>query len=274
MRYKLFAPFAVVGFVILLSACGPSDSQIATAVAQTESAKPTNTATPAPTPTHTPEPTRTPTPTIEPTPTIAFADVILGTYSNIEVVFRDTFEQTLSGFSPSGWQADGKRPYVRNNAKIEIAGSTVAYFEKETLTLNEAVILRFQFAPKSNFTMGIDGVRQGQRIPASQPGFRSITMEFRNSPLAYYNTDQNRYFSRFEGNLKLAPDVWYMYTLGFAGGKNFIIKIWDPENPSMMLTHKRQAEDMTNVNIFIMWLDEGARVYIDEFTIIKFSELK
>lgn len=79
--------------------------------------------------------------------------------------------------------------------------------------MNEVVIVRFRFAPGSNFTIGIDGLRQGQRIPAFQPGFRSVSIEFRNSPLAFYVREQNHYYARFEGDLKLLPDICIRWAL-------------------------------------------------------------
>ncbi len=264
----------VLVLLLLLSACSPSEAQVATAIAQTETAKPTATFTPQPTATQTPEPTRTSTPTLEPTPTLVLPDVVRETYSDIDVIYRDDFGSNLLGLSPTGWHTDGERVYTTNEASLEINGrSVVAYLDSPTISANEAVIVRFKFSPGSHFTIGIDGLRQDQRIPAFQPGFRSISIEFKNSPLAYYVREQNHYYARFEGNLKLLPDIWYMYTQGFAPGKQFVIKIWDPENPNNVLTHTRQVDDMTNENIFIMWVEQGSRLFIDDLTFIKFSQL-
>ena len=101
-------------------------------------------------------------------------------------------------------------------------------------------------------------------------------MEFHNGPMVYFNSEQNRdpTPTRFEGDLKLLPEVWYMYTLGFAEGKQFIIKVWDPENPENVLVYQDQVEDMRNMNIFIMWVDRNDILQIDDFTVINFSELK
>jgi hypothetical protein len=269
MKCKLLTTVSLVTLLFLLSACSPSDAQIATAIARTEIAKPTGT--------FTPEPTPTLTPTIEPTPTLVLSDVVKQTYADIEVIDRQDFgdNSNLSSFSPAGWNADGKKLYTTSSYSLKIDGqNSVAFYEKETISVNKAVIVRFKFTPQSSFTIGIDGIRQGKRIPASQPGFRSVTTEFRNSPLAFFNSEQNRYYTRFDGDLKLVPDVWYMYTLGFGQGKQFVIKIWDPENPEKVLVHRKQVDDMTNVNIFIMWVDQNDILYIDDFTIIKFSELK
>jgi hypothetical protein len=277
MKRKLFTIVILAILLFLLSACGVSDAAIATAIAQTEAAKPTSTFTPEPTSTQTPEPTQTLTPTIEPTPTLALPDVVQQTYADIEVIVRQDFgdASNLSSFSPGGWNADGEKLYTTSDFALEINGrNSVAFHQDELISLNKAVILRFQFAPQSIFSIGIDGAALGQRIPAAQPGFRSVTMEFRNGPMAYFNTAQNRYPTRFEGDLKLLPEVWYMYTLGIAQDKQFIIKVWDPENTEKVLVYQDQVNDMPNTNIFIMWVAQNNTLHIDDFTIIKFSELK
>ena len=277
MKHKLFTTVCQIIFLLLLSACAPSDSDIATAIAQTEAAKPTSTFTPEPTATQTPAPTQTLTPTLEPTPTLALPDVVQQTYADIEVILRQDFGDTLNrtAFSPVGWNADGEKLYTTSDAVLEINGrNSVAFHQGELLSMNEAVILRFRFAPQSTFSIGIDGAAFGQRIPAFQPGFRSLAMEFRNSPRVLFNSERNSYPTRFEGDLKLLPEVWYMYTLGFAEGKQFIIKVWDPENPEKVLVYREQVNDMRDRNIFIIWVDRNDTLHIDDFTIIKFSELK
>ena len=278
MKHKPFTTVCHVIFLLLsLSACAPSDAEIAAAIAQTETAKPTSTFTPQPTSTHTPTPTQTLTPTLEPTPTLALPDVVQQTYTDMKVILRQDFGDNLNlaAFSPTGWNADGEKLYTTSDAALEINGrNSVAFHAYEMISPNEAVILRFRFAPQSTFSIGIDGAALGQRIPAFQPGFRSVTMEFRNSPLVYFNSDTNHDYTRFEGDLKLLPEVWYMYTLGFADGKQFIIKVWDPEKPEKVLVYREEVNDMRSENIFIIWVDRNDILQIDDFTIIEFSELK
>lgn len=74
MKYKALIRYRVTILFLLLSACSPSEAQIATAIAETEFAKPTVTGTPEPTstPTPPPAPTQTFTPTIEATPTFLY----------------------------------------------------------------------------------------------------------------------------------------------------------------------------------------------------------
>ena len=67
MKHKLFTILSLAILLFLLPACGASEADIATAIAQTETAKPTSTftstSTPEPTSTQTPEPTQTLWPT-------------------------------------------------------------------------------------------------------------------------------------------------------------------------------------------------------------------
>ena len=170
MKRKLFTIVGLAIFLFLLSACGASDADIATAIAQTEAAKPTSTFTPEPTSTQTPEPTQTLTPTLEPTPTLALPDVVQQTYADIKVILREDFGDNLNlaAFSPAGWSADGEKLYTTSDAALEINGrNSVAFHAYEMIGPNEAVIIRFQFAPQSTFSIGIDGAALGQRIPAA-----------------------------------------------------------------------------------------------------------
>lgn len=245
----------VLVLFLLLSACSPSEVQVATAIAQTEHAQPTATFTPEPTATQTPEPTQTLTPTLEPTPTLALPDLVQQTCADIEVILQQDFgdKVDLGTCSPVGWNADGERLFTTGDDALEIIGrNNVAFYQDELISLNEAVVLRFRFAPQATFSIGIDGAVLGARIPAFQPGFRSITMEFRNRPRVLFNAERNSYPARVEGDLQLLPEVWYMYTLGFAEGKQFVLKVWDPENPENILVYQDQVDEMRNVNIFIM----------------------
>ena len=75
----------VIVLLLLLAACSPSDAQIATAIAQTELAKPTATVTPEPTatPTQTATPTKRPTSTPKPTNTSTWDRYKPGTIGQI-----------------------------------------------------------------------------------------------------------------------------------------------------------------------------------------------
>ena len=277
MKRKMITYIGLAIFFLFLSACSAPAAPIPPTATGTTPPEPTKTLTPEPTATATPPPTETLTATIEPTPTLALSDVVQQTYLDIQVIYKQDFGDNLNlaPFSPVGWQADGEKLFTTSDAALEINGrNTVAFYADETITLKEAVVLRFKFTPQSSFSIGIDGASRGKRIPAFQPGFRSVTMDFRNSPLVFFNSDLNHYYTRFEGDLKPQPDIWYMYTLGFAQGKEVVIKVWDPENPEKILSYRKQVAEMPNANLFIMWVNQNDKLFIDDFTIITFSALK
>ena len=130
MKHKLFTIVSFAILLFLLPACGASEADIATAIAQTEAAKPTNTFTPEPTSTQTPTPTQTLTPTLEPTPTLALPDVVQQTYADIKIILRQDFGDNLNlaAFSPAGWNADGEKLYTTSDAALEINGRNSVAF--------------------------------------------------------------------------------------------------------------------------------------------------
>jgi hypothetical protein len=78
-------------FILLLASCGPSESSISTAMAETEIAKPSET----PRPTHTSTPTQIPTPTETMEP--KRGDSFSSSYSELEDYFQEEgLEKTLS----------------------------------------------------------------------------------------------------------------------------------------------------------------------------------
>lgn len=87
MKCKELVIVRVIVLFLLLSACSPSEAQIATSIAQTEMAKPTATFTPEPTatPTQTAIPTKRPTSTPEPTNISTWDRYKPGTIGNLGV---------------------------------------------------------------------------------------------------------------------------------------------------------------------------------------------
>ena len=115
MNHRLL--FLTLLIATLLLGYSPSESDIKTAIAQTEAAKPTNTFTPAPTetpePSPTPEPTNTdtpiPTPTPEPSPTpIVLPDILEQTFSGVAPIYQDNFDFIMDGLAPEGWESTEK----------------------------------------------------------------------------------------------------------------------------------------------------------------------
>jgi hypothetical protein len=119
----------------------------------------------------------------------------------------------------------------------------------------------------------MDREEDNSRIPYGQPGFRTFSSEFRASPTVNLTTDKGHTRHGFKGNLQLHPDTWYQMALGFTADKQFIMKIWSPENPEQSLAYSSQAIGMPDQYYFILWVDAKSAFYLKDFTIIKFSKL-
>ena len=265
--------------LLFASACTGSRAWEATL---TVAARPTltPTLTPEPTATFTPSPTFTTSPTFTQTPTLSL-DVIFDTYSDAAILSRDPFDGYLSEMIPEGWFGDrlirmGTDPFLR------LTGMDSPVVNNLEISSNKAVVFRFKFAPQSVFSMGLDGDQAGRLLYPGEPGYSSLGLNYREYPLVVHSLcDENSQCTNHSyflpgyllGKLDLLPDTWYMYTQGFAPGKQFIIKIWDPQDPSRMLTFQQPFDTMADKNNIVIRLDNYAILAIDDFAIIQFTDL-
>ena len=77
----------------------------------------------------------------------------------------------------------------------------------------------------------------------------------------------------FRGNLKLQENTWYDIALGFDGDKNFIIKLWSPDDPRKQLLYTYKSKEFPTTYYFISWVSAKRSLLIDNFTIFKFDEI-
>ena len=273
-----------VMFVILICGCGPSEADIQAAIAQTEAARPTNTATPEPThtPTHTPQPTatltptatKTPRPTLTPTPTIALPDVVEDTLDNPEVLYWEDFDHEVIGSSPFGWVGNPNMPKVSYDLSLNLLGQTVGFYYGETISPNQAVLTRFIFGANPSFTIGFYVAKGRELIPARQPGSRVLNLASRFTPMVTNYVDGEGTIYYFDRQVELEIDHWFMVMIGFTDDQTYFIKVWDPENPELVLSFEEQLADMPSSYTFVYWAGEGSEISIDDFAILKFSSLR
>ncbi len=220
-----------------------------------------------------PPPAPADTPTATPVPTAALPDVIQATYRDTAITHRVENFGTLVGSSPTDW-ASYQKPYVRNDGSLEITGANnIVFYNGAPISPNTAVSVGFKFNAGSNFTIGLDREENNQRIPYAQPGFRTFSAEFRGAPTVNLWTDKGHTRYRFNGDLKLQPDNWYMLTMGLTGDKRFLVKIWDSQNPGQDLTYTMQASGMPDSYYFIMWVDAKSTFYLKDFAVFTFTDL-
>jgi hypothetical protein len=172
MKNKLMTLLVVFG--LLLTSCGNSESAVQTAIAQTETAKPTATYTPTPTSTPTPTPpatathTSTPTPTPTPEPGLSVlvlsADDFPDTY--LEDISLEDMGVSLEDLSSEGFQVESFFA-MADLFNFEIVMGFTTEIESEfdqagfDIVLNHPEILIDSFM----FGMGEDEASQTEELP-------------------------------------------------------------------------------------------------------------
>lgn len=259
--------------VILFTACQPA----AQPPTPTSTSAPTNTASPMPTPTNTPEPTSTPEPS--PTP-IVLPDTLDQTFTNVSIIHRESFEYVMPNTAPAEWQTDQQYAIwvtEENELKAHSLPSTVGtvfYYSGQIIGPNTGVFLTFKYnGTAESFTLGFDNVTSGGDLIRGKD-FRSVAMEARNqNPIVYGNFGGATAKGTFKGNLTLQEDTWYNIALAFDENQNYIIKIWQPDNPEKQLTYQRVWNDFPDKYYFISWVNSKRSLLIDDFTIFTFGEI-
>jgi formylglycine-generating enzyme required for sulfatase activity len=265
-----------IGLLLLLTACAPKASNIQTAGAETEIVSPTDTVgpmtdTPQLTITLTPTVTKTPMPTFTPSPTITLPEVVKDILVNPKVFFWEDFDHLGIRSSPSGWTGNPTMPFVTNEHELGLIGQTVGFYYGDTITPNEAVVTRFKFGANPSFTIGIYIAKGRELIPNKQPGSRSLSLVSRFTPMITNYVDGQGTTYYFDRQVELEIDHWYMFMLGFTKDQTYFIKVWDPENPELVLSFEQKLADMPSSYTFVYWAAEGSEISIDDFTILRFS---
>lgn len=275
MKKSIRSVFFVFALLLMLaSACAPA----ATPTLPPTSAPPTlptNTSVP----TNTPMPTNTPEPTATP---IALPDTLKSTFSNLSVMHRDGFQYVLDNMLPAGWECDERYAgwiTKENQFKIQPASSgsgTVCYFSQENIAPQTGVYFTFKYTgTREAFTLGLDATKEnGERIAFGEGGFHSVAMQMENAVVSAHIIREGWQNSNpFNGNLTLREDTWYDVALGLDDKNNYIIKIWQPENPQQQITYFRKWDDFPHSYYYISWISSKRSLLIDDFTIFNFGEV-
>jgi hypothetical protein len=276
MQQTFWSAFLALAFLTtLLSGCAPAPASIPapTVIPPTITPLPTDT----PIPTNTPEPTST----AEPSPTpIVLPGVINETFSGVSITHRETFQYVIQNAVPQGWQTDQQYAIwvtEGNQLKAQPLPSsvgTVFFYSGEIITPRKGVFLTFKYSgSQESFTLGFDNVTaNGERIHGTD--FRSVAMEARTqNPIVYGNFGGATAKGAFKGNLRLQQNTWYNIVLAFDKNQDYIIKIWQPDDPKKQLTYVRNWKDFPDKYYFISWVNSKRSLLIDDFTIFEFDEI-
>ena len=239
-----------------------------------------STSTPSPLPpTFTPEPTATPIPS--PTP-ITYPSVLDETFSNVQILYKDDFDFTIQGMSPSGWVTAEDNAVLRiaKDSNVRIIPRAGAfgdsfYFEEMPITPGMGLVFTFQYTGTKNvFTWGIDNINaQGKFFEFKTDGYYSFAMQMFDKNLSAH-VIEGPYLKDdpFDGTLKLLEGVWYDYMMAFDNDNNYLINIWEPHSPENQLIYVRHWENSPTAYYFISWVGAERELWMDDFTVFSFDE--
>ena len=185
------------------------------------------------------------------------------------------------GQTPEGWEAAEKNSLKRtenNNLEIsaKIVPGMVFYYPGEVINPGEGVYFTFKYVgTQGAFTFGFDNIREnGELIQNGENGFHSVSMMMNGQALSAHNNqnalqgDEN-----FKGSIKLQEDTWYQIVLGFDEKGDYIIKIWNPNTPTLPLVYYHNWSDFPTDYYFISWVSNLRTLWMDDFTIFKFDSI-
>jgi hypothetical protein len=261
----------------LVSAC--SAQQSTPTEAPTEISVPTSTFTIAPSPTSTPLPTATTEPTITPVP---IPSEIQEVFSGINLVWRDDFTyRGMAGTTPLGWSNmtdtdDNRRVRIIDGdvLKIDQPDHGIMYaYTTGTLGPGTGVYVKFKYAGMKNvFTLGMDAIDDtGQMYSYRTENYHSFAFYVENNKRLIHAIE-GPYIKTLKsaGDLKLVEDTWYNLILAVTPENEFVIQIWNSQEPDNRWTTWYTAEKI-NQYYFVGWIDKGRTVFLDDFTFFQFD---
>ena len=77
----------------------------------------------------------------------------------------------------------------------------------------------------------------------------------------------------FKGSIKLQEDTWYQIVLGFDEKGDYIIKLWNPNTPTLPLVYYHNWSDFPTDYYLISWVSNLRTLWMDDFTIFKFDSI-
>jgi len=137
--------------IMILTACGPSDAHVATAIAETEAARPTETSTPTQTPTVAPTKTATPTPTTMPTSTATpepatplgvtyeGAKIFVDDVSGTSLTFEYVYDLAATQVYESVWVDAGTHVYLLKKGDL-VFGIMISILDRPVYDTDTAIL--------------------------------------------------------------------------------------------------------------------------------------
>jgi hypothetical protein len=246
---------------VLLSACAPVSPSIPSAVPTMKASTET------PIPTNTPLPSKTPIP---PTPTVTPPPLISDFLTNPKVMVIDNLDNLLN------WDIWNSGTGNISSGMFELTGqagyeSGLVYGDR--IGEGDGILLRYKTLNnkdyKSEFVLA-SGEWQTE-------SFRQFGIYNGKIPKADLMQGNNWIGgNNLHGNLVLKADTWYNLLVAIGKDGELLAVIWNPDDPSQKSVYvENLGKKWEGLNFeFQSKADKGETMYIDDFMLIKFDEIK
>jgi hypothetical protein len=218
----------------------------------------------------------TPTLILEPTFTSLPPTATVTPPSNLSEYLADVRVVKFDDFSAGdGWATynPGTGRLVDN--MFEITGQedwSSGLVRNRTFGEGEGILLEFKFTKGSEFEFILEA---GEYETDSYRRFGVFGFDL---PQANLTQGPNAIgHKNLQGNFQPKPDIWYNFMAGIGFDGNFIALIWEPSDPSDVITYKETIGEKWNG---LTWTftakaaDTGMLLYLDNFAEISFSAIK
>jgi tetratricopeptide (TPR) repeat protein len=197
----------------------------------------------------------------------AFPPPVPEAVSNPEVLYHDDFDQ----LSSSEWYYKGG-PVKTVDGMLEITGAPPweTYLEYQTpLHEGEGVLLLFKYDPDAKFVVGLEIEEWG-------------TLSFRRWGI-HVDVPEDLKTNIYEGSSSIGgqslrgsnPDTWFYLLLAAGQNGEFLMRVWERDNPSEMSEYRREfGEEWRELPWYFVIGDGEGKLYIDSFTKLAFSEIR
>ena len=249
--------FPLLLFLVVITSCSEVNSLASTKPTTTEKPKLTS----IPTATKTALPTKTLTPTIAP------PEVIEEYLENPKIILTDDFSNL------NGWYTEKRFGSIKNSG-FEFIGHDYwesALIFKKNFFGSQGIIIDFmitgnhkQYKTEFVFTTGT----------WETDTFRQFGLYIGKSPRADLFQGANAIGGPIlNGNLLIKPDKWFRLLMTVGKDGQFLVLVWDPEDPSNRLVYFEKLSDKWENKTweFMAKGDEGGDMFVDNFRLLSFD---
>ena len=228
---------------------------------------PEETVLPSVTPLNTHIPTK---PGISPSPTVEVPSVLDDYLINPAITKIYRFDNM------SGWSTYNSQTGQIRNGVYEMTGQpgwqSGLVRRNKRFKEGEGMFLKFKFTKSDQFEFVLE------RGTWKTDTYRAVGVAFFNYPFANLSLGTNELgFNNMNGEFRPVPDTWYNYMAGIGFEGDIIQLIWNPTDPSRVMTHRdRVGEEWDNFSwkFTAKAADKELILYIDDFIEMTFDEIK